>query len=133
MKSKFLTLLFAAVGMAGCATKPAIPLAEMAPVHLCYELVTSDQRRGVEVYQELQRRGESCDKYQQQVALMVQAESQRRAAIGAALMNMGAQQQANQKGLEDAYWGPQRALRQNAPINCTSRTGLGGVVNTTCQ
>jgi len=41
--------------------------------------------------------------------------------------------QANQKSLEDAYWGPQRALRQNAPINCTSQTGLGGVVNTTCQ
>lgn len=133
MNRKFVAVLIATVGIAGCATKPPIPLAEMAPVHLCYELVTGDQRRGVEVYQELQRRNENCDKYQQQVALMVQAESQRRAALGAALMNMGAQQQANQKTVEDAYWGPQRALRRNAPVDCTSRTGLGGVVNTTCQ
>ena len=106
---------------------------DMAPVQLCYELVTGNQRQGIAVHQEMQRRGESCDKYMPQVALMVQVESQRRAAVGAALANWGAQQNANQQRVEDAYWAPQRALRQNVPINCTSRTGLGGVVNTTCQ
>jgi len=125
------TLVLAATG---CATNPPISLSELAPVHLCYELVMGDQRHGVEIYQELQRRGESCDKYQHQVALMVQAESQRRAAIGAALMNWGTQQRANQQSLENAYWGPQRALRPlPSPINCTSQSGLGGVVNTTCR
>lgn len=118
----------------GCATKPPIQLSELAPVQLCYELVTGNQRQGIAVHQEMQRRGESCDKYMPQVALMVQAESQRRGALGAALLNLGAQQNANQRSVEDAYWAPQRALKPlPSPINCTSQQGLGGVVNTTCR
>lgn len=118
----------------GCATNPPIQLSELAPVQLCYQLVTGNQRQGIAVHQEMLRRGESCDKYMPQVALMVQAESQRRAAVGAALANWGAQQNANQRSVEDAYWGPQRALKPlPSPINCTSQQGFGGVVNTTCH
>lgn len=125
-----------AIGLAvtGCATKPPIQLSELAPVQLCYELVTGNQRQGIAVHQEMQRLGESCDKYMPQVTLMVQAESQRRAALGAALSNWGAQQNANQRSVEDAYWAPQRALKPlPSPINCTSQQGLGGVVNTICR
>lgn len=118
----------------GCATNPPIQLSELAPVQLCYQLVTGNQRQGIAVHQEMLRRGESCDKYMPQVALMVQAESQRRAAVGAALANWGAQQNANQRSVEDSYWGPQRALKPlPSPINCTSQQGFGGVVNTTCR
>lgn len=117
--------------VAGCATAP--PPAQLATVQLCYELVAGDQRRGAEVFQEIQLRGENCDKYQSQVALMIQAETQRRAAVASALMSVSATQKANQQSVEDAYWGPQKNLRQNTPINCTSQRGLGGVVNTTCQ
>jgi hypothetical protein len=125
------TLVLAATG---CATSPPIQLSELAPVQLCYQLVTGNQRQGIAVHQEMLRRGESCDKYMPQVALMVQAESQRRAAVGAALANWGAQQNANQRSVEDAYWGPQRALKPlPSPINCTSQQGFGGVVNTTCR
>lgn len=125
------TLVLAATG---CATNPPIQLSELAPVQLCYQLVTGNQRQGIAVHQEMLRRGESCDKYMPQVALMVQAESQRRAAVGAALANWGAQQNANQRSVEDAYWGPQRALKPlPGPINCTSQQGFGGVVNTTCR
>jgi hypothetical protein len=126
-----ITLVLAATG---CATNPPIKLSELAPVQLCYQLVTGNQRQGIDVHQEMLRRGESCDKYMPQVALMVQAESQRRAAVGAALANWGAQQNANQRSVEDAYWGPQRALKPlPSPINCTSQQGFGGVVNTTCR
>lgn len=125
-----LIVLMSAFLVAGCATTPP---AQLTSVQLCYELVTGDQRRGAEVFQEIQRRGENCDKYQNQVALMIQAETQRRAAVAAALTSVGAAQKANQQSLEDAYWGPQRALRQNTPINCTSQRGLGDVVNTTCR
>lgn len=128
--------LFMIIGfiVTGCSTSPPIQLSELAPVQLCYELVTSNQIRGIAVHQELQRRGENCDKYMQQVALMVQAENQRRAAVGAGLANWGAQQKANQQSVEDAYWAPQRTLKPLPnPINCTSRPGLGGVVNTTCR
>ena len=118
----------------GCATNPPIQLSELAPVQLCYQLVTGNQRQGIAVHQEMLRRGESCDKYMPQVALMVQAESQRRAAVGAALANWGAQQNANQRSVEDAYWGQQRALKPlPSPINCTSQQGFGGMVNTTCR
>jgi hypothetical protein len=126
-----ITLVLAATG---CATNPPIQLSELAPVQLCYQLVTGNQRQGIAVHQEMLRRGESCDKYMPQVALMVQAESQRRAALGAALANWGAQQNANQRSVEDAYLGPQRALKPlPSPINCTSQQGFGGVVNTTCR
>jgi hypothetical protein len=118
------TLLFS-----GCATPPA----QLATVHLCYELVTGNQRRGADVFQEMQRRGENCDKYQGQVALMIQSETQKRAAAASVLMSIEAAQRANQQSVSDAYWGPQKALRQNTPINCTSQPGLGGTVNTTCQ
>lgn len=64
-----------ALSMAGCATAP--PPAQLATVQLCYELVTGDQRRGAEVFQEIQRRGENCDKYQNQVALMIQGHRMR--------------------------------------------------------
>ena len=79
---KKLTLMAIGFAVTGCATKPPIQLSELAPVQLCYELVTGSQRQGIAVHQEMQRRGESCDKYMPQVALMVQAESQRRAAVG---------------------------------------------------
>lgn len=126
-----ITLVLAATG---CATSPPIQLSELAPVQLCYQLVTGNQRQGIAVHQEMLRRGESCDKHMPQVALMVQAESQRRAAVGAALANWGAQQNSNQRSVEDAYWGPQRALKPlPSPINCTSQQGFGGVVNTTCR
>lgn len=131
---KILMLMAIGFVVTGCATKPPIQLSELAPVQLCYELVTGNQRHGIAVHQEMQRRGESCDKYTPQVALMVQAESQRRAALGAALVNWGAQQNANQRSVEDAYYAPQRALKSlPSPINCTSQQGLGGVVNTTCR
>jgi len=132
----FIATLGLAIGFAisGCATKPPIQLSELAPVQLCYQLVTGNQRQGIAVHQEMQHRGESCDKYMPQVALMVQAESQRRAAVGAALSEWGARIDANQRSVEDAYWGPQRALKPlPSPINCTSQQGLGGVVNTTCR
>jgi hypothetical protein len=122
----FISTLF----VAGCATAP--PPAQLATVQLCYELVTGEQRRGAAVFQEIQRRGENCDKYQNQVTMMIQAETQRRAAVAAAIMSINATQKSNQQSVEDAYWGPQKA-RQNAPINCTSQPGLGGVVNTTCR
>jgi hypothetical protein len=125
------TLVLAATG---CATNPPIQLSELAPVQLCYQLVTGNQRQGIAVHQEMLRRGESCDQYMPQVALMVQAESQRRAAVGAALANWGAQLNANQRSVEDAYWAPQRAFKPlPSPINCTSQQGWGGVVNTTCR
>lgn len=126
------TILYISVLLvAGCATTP--PPAQLATVQLCYELVAGDQRRGAEVFQEIQRRGENCDKYQSQVALMIQAETQRRAAVASALMSVSATQKANQQSVEDAYWRPQKTVRQNAPINCTSQRGFGVVVNTTCQ
>jgi len=129
-----LAALAAVTLLTGCATKPPIQLSAMAPIQLCYELVTGNQRQGIAVHQEMQRRGESCDKYMPQVALMVQAGSQRRAAVGAALANWGAQLKANQRSVEDAYWAPQRALKPlPSPINCTIRQGFGGVVNTTCR
>jgi hypothetical protein len=118
----------------GCATKPPIQLSELAPVQLCYELVTGNQRQGIAVHEEMQRRGESCDKYMPQVALMVQAEGQRRAALGAALSDWGAQIKENQRRDEDAYRAAQRAFKPlPSPINCTSQQGFGGAVNTTCR
>lgn len=129
-----ITTLVMGFAVNGCATKPSIQLSELAPVQLCYELVTGNQRQGIAVHQEMQRRGESCDKYMPQVALMVQAESQRRAAVGAALADWSAQHNTNQRSAEDAYWAPQRALKPlPSPINCTSQQGFGGVVNTTCR
>ena len=129
-----ITTLVMGFAVAGCATKPSIQLSELAPVQLCYELVTGNQRQGIAVHQEMQRRGESCDKYMPQVALMAQVESQRRAAVGAALADWSAQHNANQRSAEDAYWAPQRALKPlPSPINCTSQQGFGGVVNTTCR
>lgn len=120
------------LGISGCSTS-SVPLAQRTPVHLCYDLITVNETDAVNIYQELQRRGENCDKYHQQVALMIQAEAQRRAAVSAAMTNMGAKAKSNQQSIEDAYWAPQRAMQQNAPIKCTSQQGLGGTVNTTCR
>jgi len=126
--------LLLAVGCTKPAPSPTL-LSEMPPVHLCYELIARDQRRGVEVFQELQRRGETCDKYQQQVAMMLQARARPTVVNIPAddpAMNFGAMSRANQQSVLDAYMAPQRALQRTAPVNCTS-TGFGGVINTTCR
>lgn len=135
---RYLTTLLLPLLLAIGCTKPApspTPLSELPPVHLCYELVARDQRRGVEVFQELQRRGETCDKYQQQVAMMIQARARPTVLTIPAddpAMNFGAMSRANQQSVLDAYMAPQRALQRTAPVNCTS-TGFGGVINTTCR
>lgn len=126
-----ITLVLAATG---CATSPPIQLSELAPVQLCYELVTGNQRQGIAVHQEMLRRGESCDKYMPQVALMVQAKNERRKAISAALGEWSQSIEANKRRDEDAYRERQQALKPlPSTINCTSQQGLGGVVNTTCR
>lgn len=126
-------LFIAALLVSGCATTKQTPPAQLATVHLCYELVTADQHRGAEVFQEIQSRGENCDKYQAQVAQMIQVAAQRRTEAASALRLIGASQKENQQSFEDAYWGPQKALRQNTPINCTSQSGMGGTVYTNCR
>lgn len=114
--------------IAGCATTPP---AQLGIVELCYEQQFAARQRAIEVSQEIQLRGEDCDKYQMQVAQMMQINAQKRVRAAASLQSFG--QQSNPKSIEELYWEPQKSYRQNPPVTCRSQKEFGGVINTTCQ
>lgn len=125
------------VFVASCAIVKPVPVDQIATVHLCYELITGSQRRGVVVSQELQRRDESCDKYQAQVALMIQDRARRKVEIMNAL-DSAQQNFNNTKSPIDIYIESQKSLRPQPVLqtpkitNCTSRN-MNGTVLTQCM
>jgi hypothetical protein len=131
-KNIILVILIVFFGV-GCAFSPPVPLSELPPVRLCYELVTSNQKKSVEVYAELQRRGEDCQKYQQQVAMMIEKDNQQRAATAAYFSNQANSNNTNQKTIEELYWAPQRALQLQPTVSCTTQQSLGSTVYTKCR
>lgn len=125
------------VFVASCAIVKQVPVDQIATVHLCYELITGSQSRGVAISEELNLRGESCEKYQEQISLMIEAEAKRSAALRAAIINMSNNFNAN--GPIDTYIASQKALQpQPVPVfqmpkmvNCNSYR-MGNMTNTQC-
>jgi len=114
--------------IAGCATTPP---AQLGIVELCYEQQFAARQRAIEVAQEIQLRGENCDKYQVQIAQMMQINAQKRARAATSLQLLG--QQSSPKSIDELYWEPQKAYRQKSTVTCRSQKEFGGVINTTCQ
>lgn len=128
MRAPIIISMLSPLLIAGCATTPP---AQLGIVELCYEQQLAARQRAIEVSQEIQLRGENCDKYQMQVAQLMQINAQKRARAAASLQSFG--QQSNPKNIEELYWEPQKAYRQKSPVTCRSQKEFGGVINTTCQ
>ena len=132
---KYLILLLPA--MFGCASFNTTPVEKLATVHLCFELITGSQSRGVAISEELNFRGERCEKYQEQISWMIEAEAKRSAALRAAIINMSNNFNANSP--IDTYIASQKALQpQHVPVfkmpkmvNCDSYR-MGNMKNTQC-
>lgn len=135
IKKYVLNLLL--ITLFGCASFNPEPIEKLATVHLCYELITGSQSRGVAISEELNLRGESCEKYQEQISLMIEAEAKRSAALRAAIINMSNNFNAN--GPIDTYIASQKALQPQPVrvfqmpkiVNCNSYR-MGNMTNTQC-
>lgn len=125
MRATIIISMLSPLLIAGCATTSP---AQLGIVELCYEQQFAARQRAIEVAQEIQLRGENCDKYQMQVAQLMQINAQKRARAAASFG-----QQSNPKSIEELYWEPQKAYRQKSPVTCRSQKEFGGVINTTCQ
>lgn len=133
---KYLILLLPAI--VGCASFNTTPVEKLATLHLCYELIAGGQRRSAAIAEELNLRGEHCEKYQEQISLMIYSEAKRSAALKTAIINMSSNFNAN-SGFYSPHYPQQNYLYQPPPaqvqmpkmVNCNSYK-IGNMTNTQC-
>ncbi len=124
--------------MFGCASFDTTPIEKQATVHLCYELVAGGQRRSAAIAEELNSRGELCEKYREQISLMAEIDAKKSVALREAILNMSNNLNQN-SALYRPYYPEQHFLsmpqtgQSQIPkiVNCNSYR-MGNMTNTQC-